>query len=76
MSEPAINYGECSRCGAVVVKMRHYLTSSDVEIDPLPVAEGNIVPDFKNGVWSMMRKPRRGLWQAHVSSCPAFHKEG
>jgi hypothetical protein len=69
-----IHYGDCARCGATVIKMKHYVTGSMVEIDPLPVSDGNIVPDFINGIWSMVRKPQRGLWQAHVSSCPTFQE--
>jgi hypothetical protein len=70
----AVIYRECNRCGATVIELRHYVTNSNIEIDPLPVKEGNIIPDFVLDKCSLVRKHRSGLWQAHVASCPAFHQ--
>lgn len=65
-----MEYAECPRCQATVIRLRHYLTSSVIDIDPLPNGSGNIVPDFQNNLWRIVRKPAKGLWQAHVASCP------
>ena len=70
-----IDFDECDRCGMTIIHMHHFLTGSNIDIDPLPVPDGNIVVDFVNGKVNLVRKPRSGLWQAHVTSCSALHKE-
>ncbi len=54
----------------------HWLTGSNIEIDPLPRPDGNIEVDFNLGKCKVIPlkfiKHHPTLWQAHVATCPAL----
>lgn len=70
-----MDYAECAHCGATVIRLKHFLTSSVVYVDPLPVDNGNLMIDLRLDTFMVMRKSKKGFWQAHVASCSALKGE-
>jgi len=79
MSEWPIEYGACSRCGATIITTHHWMTNSNIEINPLPHPEGHVLPDFQTGkskvipIKQMKNYPE--LWLPHVATCPALRSD-
>jgi hypothetical protein len=74
-----LDYRSCLRCGATTIMLTHWITGSTIEINPLPVRDGNIEVDFATGRCKVIPlkfiKNHPQLWQAHIASCPALKKE-
>ena len=68
-------YDECSRCRATVIRLKHYMTGNRIDVDPLPVFDGYVVPDFDAGTCILVPGKQEPLyrnqsrWQPHVVSC-------
>jgi hypothetical protein len=77
----SFEYGQCSRCGATTITLYHWITGSNIEINPLPHSDGNVLPDFSTGkcrvvlLKHMKLHTADQLWQPHVATCAALQKE-
>jgi len=71
-----VNYTVCSRCGATTITLFHWITGSNIEVNPLPAAEGTVEPNFWTGTCRVVPqkyiKKHGNLWLAHVATCPAL----
>jgi hypothetical protein len=74
-----IEYRICSRCGQTTIITHHWMTNSNIEIDPLPDPEGTVLVDWLMGrsrvipLKQMKNYPE--LWQVHAATCPGLQKE-
>ena len=69
----SIEFRRCSKCGATTIVLVNYHSLGQIEIDPLPVRDGYVLPDFARGrckvipIKQMKNYPQ--LWQPHAVSC-------